>query len=68
MAKTVADVMQMVKDNDVIELTSRAKEMARVVEATLDRIDGEGGLSEPASLAGAIELDGWARKIASACL
>ncbi|WP_284541138.1 1-deoxy-D-xylulose-5-phosphate reductoisomerase [Pleomorphomonas sp. T1.2MG-36] len=43
-------------------------DVARVVEATLDRIDGEGGLSEPASLPGAIELDGWARKIASACL
>ena len=43
-------------------------DIARVVEATLARIDRESGLSEPASLASAIELDGWARKIASACL
>lgn len=43
-------------------------DIARVVEATLGRIDAEGGLSEPTSLAGAIELDGWARKIASVCL
>ncbi|MBS1182194.1 MAG: dxr [Proteobacteria bacterium] len=43
-------------------------DIARVVEETLGKLDGEGGLSEPASLAEATELDGWARKIASACL
>ncbi|PIO99520.1 1-deoxy-D-xylulose-5-phosphate reductoisomerase [Pleomorphomonas carboxyditropha] len=43
-------------------------DIARVVEATLGKIDGEGGLSEPDSLAAATELDGRARKIASACL
>lgn len=43
-------------------------DIPRVVEASLARIDGEGGLAEPASLAAATDLDGWARKIASACL
>ncbi len=43
-------------------------DIARVVEATLDKIDAEGGLSEPSSLTAATELDGWARKIALACL
>ncbi|MCM5559022.1 1-deoxy-D-xylulose-5-phosphate reductoisomerase [Pleomorphomonas sp. JP5] len=43
-------------------------DIARVVEATLAKIDTEGGLSEPSSLAAATELDGWARKIALACL
>lgn len=43
-------------------------DIARVVEATLGKIDGEGGLKEPESLAMATELDGWARKIASVCL
>lgn len=43
-------------------------DIARVVETTLDRIDGEGGLAEPGSLAEAAALDGRARKIASACL
>ena len=42
--------------------------IARVVEDTLDKVNGDGGLSEPVSLAEATELDGWARKIASSCL
>lgn len=43
-------------------------DIAGLVETTLDRIDAEGGLSEPQSLAAATELDGRARKIALACL
>ncbi len=43
-------------------------DIARTVEATLDAIDGAGGLAEPQSLAAATELDGWARKIAASCL
>lgn len=43
-------------------------DIARVVEKTLDKIDEEGGLLEPKSLAMATELDGWARKIATMCL
>ena len=43
-------------------------DIARVVEQTLGRIDGEDGLLEPTSLATATELDGWARKIAMVCL
>ena len=43
-------------------------DIARVVETTLDKIDGEGGLREPGSLAAATELDSRARKIALSCL
>ncbi len=43
-------------------------DIARVVEAALAGIDAKGGLSEPSSLLAATELDGWARKIALACL
>ena len=43
-------------------------DIARTVEATLDTIDGAGGLAEPQTLAAATELDGWARKIAASCL
>ncbi len=43
-------------------------DIARVVETTIDRIDAEGGLAEPESLAAASELDGRARKIAMSCL
>jgi len=43
-------------------------DIARAVEATLDTIDGAGGLAEPQTLAAATELDGWARKIAASCL
>lgn len=43
-------------------------DIVRTVEATLDAIDGAGGLAEPQSLAAATELDGWARKIAASCL
>lgn len=43
-------------------------DIVRTVEATLERIDGAGGLAEPQTLAAATELDGWARKIATSCL
>lgn len=43
-------------------------DIPRVVETSLARVDREGGLAEPESLAAATDLDGWARKIASACL
>ncbi len=43
-------------------------DIAGLVETTLDKIDAEGGLSEPQSLAAATELDSRARKIALACL
>ena len=43
-------------------------DIAGLVETTLDKIEAEGGLSEPQSLAAATELDSRARKIALACL